>query len=107
MVNIGIREADFTFSNFVPLALALSPSSILCWISLLIGIETKQSSAQLIIKLPEQTFQTWLDWKLESAGLGINEFRNYSFSVKQQIARGQTLRIFKKNLPSLNPDDLS
>ena len=66
--NIKIRKADSTFPNFVP---SVSPSSILRWISLLIGIETKQSSAQLIIKLPEQTFQTWLDWKLECRSIYI------------------------------------
>ena len=64
--NISILKSEkliFLFPTLSPRP--LSPFSILCWISLLIGIETKQGSAQLIIKLPEQTFQTWLDWKPE------------------------------------------
>ena len=105
--NIKIRKADSTFPNFVP---SVSPSSILRWISLLIGIETKQSSAQLIIKLPEQTFQTWLDWKLEKSLVLMNS-EIIPFLSNNRLL-GDTLdvssrRIFIEICLPKTPDDLS
>ena len=117
VVNIEIREADFTFPNFVP-SLVLSLLNPL--LNIFVNWNWNQAELSWAHYQITRTNFPNLTWLLAGV-LDINEFRNYSFSVKQQIARGQfcqawrifmwlpnfPMKNFHINVPTNNPDGRS
>ena len=104
VVNIEIREADLFFPTLSPFARSLSLLPPL--LNIFVNWNWNQaglSSAHYQITRTNFPNLTWL----EAGVLDINEFGNYSFSVKQQIARWQfcqAWRIFIRlpNFPTKN-----